>query len=575
MKTSYICPDGIHRPQGIAGGQIVSLVGSLEDLPLSDILQILSLSRRSGTLSLSAPEEQVVLRFRNGLISGLDLPGEESPLVGGLRRAGIVLPEILDQAIRECRRSSDSLLQTLAAKSYLDPLRIREIVVAEVRSVLKRLLRLEKGDFCFDLREEPEERSDRGIAGRLPGGPRDRQGDGTLLRIPEGLDPREILLEEMAALGEGSAYHFFLPALRRALPRNSEQSAAPSEGAESTAIPLKEPVGRVVLVDERSVYRDLLAAAWRKEEYSVDCFAVPEAGYQRFAALAANGSPVSLVTDLVLPETGGSGYAGGLTLLIRARQEFPEARVILMSEGVDDTAEEVARSLGARGILQKPVALPADAEGLRRAVDNLARNGIHLFQDSDLAPVPGPTDGENTETIRVVDQLSLLGGLLGELHRPGGELEIPLLVLRLAAEYFERGMLLAVREQVARGLGGFVGGAEGEPLSQQCRDLALRLAPGSRLSEVVAGKTSLRGPLEHPEELRLLEHLGGGSPAEAILLPLLSRDQVVAVLYGDNGESTAPVGDTRGLEIFLGEVGLALEKSLRLGADSRESASGP
>jgi hypothetical protein len=92
---------------------------------------------------------------------------------------------------------------------------------------------------------------------------------------------------------------------------------------------------------------------------------------------------------------------------------------------------------------------------------------------------------------------------------------------------------------------------------------------------VVSGKTSLRGPLEHPEELRLLEHLGGGSPAEAVLLPLLSRDQVVAVLYGDNGESTAPVGDTRGLEIFLGEVGLALEKSLRPGAESRESASGP
>ena len=42
----------------------------------------------------------------------------------------------------------------------------------------------------------------------------------------------------------------------------------------------------------------------------------------------------------------------------------------------------------------------------------------------------------------------------------------------------------------------------------------------------------------------------------------MSHDQVVAVLYGDNGQSSSPVGDTRGLEIFLGEVGMALEKFL-------------
>ncbi len=99
-------------------------------------------------------------------------------------------------------------------------------------------------------------------------------------------------------------------------------------------------------------------------------------------------------------------------------------------------------------------------------------------------------------------------------------------------------------------------------MTRECRGLALPLVSGSRILEVVAAKTSVRGPLEHPEELRLLEHLGGGPVSEAVLLPLMSRDQVVAVLYGDNGRSASPVGDTRGLEIFLGEVGLALEKSL-------------
>jgi len=78
-----------------------------------------------------------------------------------------------------------------------------------------------------------------------------------------------------------------------------------------------------------------------------------------------------------------------------------------------------------------------------------------------------------------------------------------------------------------------------------------------------ATKASVRGPLQHPDEVRLLEQLGGGPVSDGVLLPLLSNDHVVAVLYGDNGKSTSPVGDTRGLEIFLGEVGIALEKTLK------------
>jgi hypothetical protein len=277
---------------------------------------------------------------------------------------------------------------------------------------------------------------------------------------------------------------------------------------------------------------------------------------------------VSLVTDLVVPETGGAGFAGGLELLIRARQEFPGARVLLMSEGVDPTVEEAARSLGVRAILEKPPILPADGDSLRETVEKLARTGARILRD-DSAELSVDPENERSETIHVVDQLSLLGALLGELKRPGSELEIPLLVLRLASEYFERGILLEVAEREVRGLGGF-GGAKGAASANgKYRRLALPLVEGSRFTEVVAHKTSVRGPLEHPEERRLLDQLGGPS-ADGLLLPLMSHDQVVAVLYGDNGQSSSPVGDTRGLEIFLGEVGMALEKFLRRAPAERE-----
>ena len=536
----------------------MSLVGSLKDLPFSDILQILCLSRRSGTLYLKSGDPIVILHFRNGLLSGLDLPGEESPLIRGIRREKLVPPEVLEQAIRECRRASDSLLQNLAAKTYLDPDQVFRMVVLEVREVLRRLLTWSDGEFRFEIggaeaagKERSDEMDRRDGATSL---------EGTLLRIPEGLDPREILLEEMQALGAESVHHFFLPTL----PPPPGVADAPLRSPAPGEVPVKgDSTLCVVLVDERSVYRDLLASAWRKEGFRVDSFTSPEAGYQHFALLAEAGAPVSLVSDLIVPETGGSGFAGGLELLIRARQEFPGAKVILMSEGMDPTVEEAARSLGARAILQKPMTLPADSEGLKEAVESLARQGARLLQDEGAGLAEASPDEDQTETIRVVDQLSLLGALLGELRRPGSDLEIPLLVLRLASEYFERGVLLAVGDREVRGLGGFAGNGEQEFLGRKCRAFSLPIAAGTRLKQVLSDKASVRGPLQHPDEMRLLEQLGGGLASDGVLLPLLSNDHVVAVLYGDNGKSASPVGDTRGLEIFLGEVGIALEKTLK------------
>jgi len=537
----------------------LSLVGSLKDLPFSDILQILCLSRRSGVLYLGQEDSLAILRFREGLLHGIDLPGEESPLIRGIRRERLVPDDVLVQAIRECRRATDSLLQILAAKTYLDPEQVRRVVLGEVRAIIRRLLGWKEGEFRFEIAgqesgsfAEPRDESRRGRGGTSL--------EGTLLRIPEGLDPREILLEEMHARGAESVHHFFLPDLASSATGSRDPKSGTADGIPGTT-EAASSAPAVVLVDERAVYRELLGSTWRKEGFRVEAFTSPEAGYQKFALLSEGGAPVSLVTDLVVPETGGSGFAGGLELLIRARQEFPGARVLLMSEGVDPTVEEAARSLGVRAILEKPAILPADGDSLRETVEKLARTGARILRD-DSAELSVDPEDERSETIRVVDQLSLLGALLGELKRPGSELEIPLLVLRLASEYFERGILLEVAEQEVRGLGGFGGSKGAASAHGKYRRLALPLVEGSRLTEVVFHKTSVRGPLEHPEERRLLDQLGGPS-ADGVLLPLMSQDQVVAVLYGDNGQSRSPVGDTRGLEIFLGEVGMALEKFLQ------------
>ena len=58
----------------------MSLVGSLEDLGLGEILQIISLSRKSGTLELRSDQREGHILFLDGEIRGASLKGQPTDL---------------------------------------------------------------------------------------------------------------------------------------------------------------------------------------------------------------------------------------------------------------------------------------------------------------------------------------------------------------------------------------------------------------------------------------------------------------------------------------------------------------
>jgi len=60
----------------------------------------------------------------------------------------------------------------------------------------------------------------------------------------------------------------------------------------------------------------------------------------------------------------------------------------------------------------------------------------------------------------------------------------------------------------------------------------------------------------------LLQEIGGQWPNEFALFPLVAEERVVALLYCDNLTTGEKSGESEGLEIFIDQAGLALEKSL-------------
>jgi CheY-like chemotaxis protein len=317
---------------------------------------------------------------------------------------------------------------------------------------------------------------------------------------------------------------------------------------------------RVLLVVDRAVVRFALKDDLVRRRFQVEACATPASALELARSLARRGMPFFLICDLLLPDASGKGWRGGLDLVREIVRLAPGTPALMVGELRDAAAREAARAAGALGYLALPDLGAADLQAVGGRVAEFCSQVRAVLRDPQGfgadggASAPGP--------VRVVDHLSLLRGLIGELHAEE-EVEIPLLVLRLAAEYFERAVLFSVRGAEAHGVGAFGESLDGGPgLDDRVRGAALPLMRGSLLQRAAHGRASYVGPIARSRpDAALIERLGPPAPEEAALLPITGGAHAFGVLYGDNATSRRPIGDLRGLEIFLAQAGSALRNA--------------
>lgn len=157
--------------------------------------------------------------------------------------------------------------------------------------------------------------------------------------------------------------------------------------------------------------------------------------------------------------------------------------------------------------------------------------------------------------------ISALKSLTQELRFPNSTSEITLLILRFASDIFQRGVLFMVGEDDLSGLGQF--GLEIEKADEKIRETMLPYGKSPFLKEIMEHGQSFKGTMEKdPVTETLIKELGGGWPSEVSLIPIITEGKVVALLYCDNAITGEGFSETEGLEIFISQAGLALEKSL-------------
>ena len=210
----------------------------------------------------------------------------------------------------------------------------------------------------------------------------------------------------------------------------------------------------------------------------------------------------------------------------------------------------------------RPVAAPSGDPKTETVVARAVSEFSEFLEEQGLAP-HRPVSGEEEAAALRSRELSTLKSMFEELRFPSATAEITLLVLRYASEMVGRAVLFMVTRDEVRGLGQFGVEPAGGSADQRVRHIRVPAAETSIFTEVVkTGRTKVGSFSESAWDAYLIKELGGREPGEFFLVPLVCNGRVAAVLYGDNLPEAKPLPALTGLEIFLHQAGLAMEKAL-------------
>jgi CheY-like chemotaxis protein len=595
----------------------MSLLGRLEDLSLTDIVQIVYLSRRTGVLEIINEAGRHTVMFRQGLVVNAGSP-EFPDLVSFL--LGVQLITRDNAAI--LKQMEDSGISAGTAILEMNLLSVDNLANAlreRILTVVTPLMQSKEGEFNFILSETMSAADleyDPDLVFREGGFPPNRllgTAEGEKIKPLKGLEDS---LKAGKALLRGAATAETTPAslnlgLGQPLPPPSPPhlpGTAPS--ATDNVVPFPKPN----LIDAREEFtpiddatvtepppdRRITASGASSGQFKVagGLFEVesPEAAFRnvvlfernplvRVAARRAftkHGVKISqygslddvrtamtdlfransfFVTFLELTDDDAS-----VRLMQQVKRKNPRLPVVMVDSETDLRRRHDLLRAGADLYVTKPT--PARLQpGLAEEELSLFADELVLFAERAFEQWEQLTGGgmeagkkfyELASKETIDRSFGLLRQLINELSNPNDIGQVSATILRLSAEYLDRGALFMASSDAFVGLGGFGVTGTGDGLDARVRAMRVAREQASILEDVVKSKEAHRGKMRRtPTNVELIAGLGGLLPTEIVALPIMHSNRAVGILYGDNAEHRAPIDSMTGLEIFLSQAGFA------------------
>jgi len=588
----------------------VSLLGRLEDLSLTDIVQIVHLSRRTGVLEIVDDRGRHTVMFRQGLVVNASSP-EHPDLLSYLVARGSV-PEAAAPGLRQMEESGIPLGTAAVDMNLLSAADLAAAIYERVVGVVAPLLQSREGEFNFILSDHV--------------GPIDVEYDADTIFKDGGFAPQKIVgaadgeklkplrgLEESLKVGKAllrSAADTPAPTLDLGLgqPKEPELTLVPDDNVLPFPTPEEREEQTFTPVPDDEPFPNVEEPAPQPAQPQPAPKPRASAGQFKVAGgLIEVESPDATYRNVVLFERNP-------LIRVAARRAFGRNRVKIAQFGtIDDARVAIGDYVRAntffvtfleltdhsdvllQQLKRKNPRLPVvmiDAEAdlrrrhdlLRRGADlyltkpsparlqpGLAEEELSLFADEmvlfaerafqqwerytgGLDPDAGRRFYETAEKENVDRSFGLLKQLINELSNPNDIGEVSATILRLSAEYLDRGALFVAGDDEFTGISGF--GAADMP--NRVKSLRISRKEPSILGDVATSGEAHRGKMRRTAaNVQLIDQLGGALPTEVVALPIMHAKRTIGILYGDNAAHHAPIDTMTGLEIFLSQAGYA------------------
>lgn len=631
----------------------MSLLGRLEDLSLTDIIQIVFLSRRTGILEIIDEKGRHTVLFRHGLVVNAASP--DQPDLVTFLEANKLIPASAAPALRRMEENGIPHGTAAVEMNLLSATDLGAAIRRRILDVVTPLLQSREGEFNFilsesmtglDIEYEPDSifkdgglapakifgatdgekiKPLQGLEQSLKAGkallrgtaapeatpaalnlglgaplspPRTDTGDDTL-RQPPPPPPPPVPDAASAPQPESSANVLPFPGREERAALKLEGDFTPIEESTTDLMPVTQPgrpsgtspgVGQfkvagglfeiespeavfrnVVLYERNPLVRVAAKRAFTRRGTKIAQYGSLDDVRTAIGELFRSNS--FFVTFLELAETDRGVDAAVVRLMQQIKRKNPRLPVVIVDTEADLRRRHDLLRAGADLYLTKPT--PAKLQpGLAEEELALFADEMVLFCERAFQQWEQVTGGFGAEAGKRFYELagkesvdrsfSILKQLINELSNPNDISQVSATILRLSAEYLERGALFIAGPSQFIGLGGFgTSGVTGEDIDARVRDLRLARGAPSVLAEVAESGEAHRGKMRRTQtNVELIERLGGVLPTEVAVLPIMHLNRTIGILYGDNAENHGPIDNMTGLEIFLSQAGYAFGKAV-------------
>ena len=542
----------------------MSIKGNLEDLPFVDVIQLLHVARKSGTLELEGPNGRAAIVCREGDIIGASHPSPDVNLGRILIDTGTISEDQLENAIEKMDAEGahrKPLMSTLIDLGHLQKKEGWDGLRTLIHKTMAEIISWKEGTFHFqvdkieiddDFRHDPNDIIDE--AGGV-------DIKGALMEAFRIFDERNKDQQEKEQKDRLLKAREERKKRQRALALSEDFEVPIKEEAEDTLSLRLERFKEAIFLCTDGFIKHSMKTICKDHRMFSFISGFEKDILKEIEQCYESGIDVVLVADLSNDKDNSDelGPRQWMSLVRRIKTLRPELPLIIVSKHLTTKTQMDAYELKARTVIP----IPERNENKKSQYVTEMKSFFAVIV-SCLESIFKEINELHRSVKENRSQIASLRKRVHEIQDRKTSPDVSFVVLQYIAEYLERGIIFLVRKKDLLGIGSFGVDSRGDTISTTAMRLKIPLTEPSIFRQVV--KTGMVYKGASNDELlsqHIYSRIGAPVSNDILILPLKTENKTRALVFGDFGRREAEPLKIDVFEILASQAGMAIELALQ------------